>query len=368
MQSDGTARSVAPPEAANTLQFPLPTNYEQAEQQFIKFLDTDDLDAKLEEQPTLTQSFDVVLETAMSAAYKGENSPQAHLFLQRVLYRINRLKLFWYDDLNRYKNERSEYLRRVRDRVEAEWQTWELAQIDVDEYKNTDVKEALARRAAEDLDPPASETGRFFRDEAKEAAYRRLLEIFSLDGLVEASQLCRTMGGASNRIHEMLTRVLVEEYGGGRLHRKHSSYFKVMLDDLKMNAAPEGYFDRTPWEVLASINLSFLLSERKLYFLRYIGGLLYTEVSVPAGFSHYREAAARLGLSKEAMAYWDLHIKEDEKHGQWMLNDVALPLVDQYSTDAWQLLLGYDQQRFMSDRAAAAIMREARQADAQAAA
>jgi hypothetical protein len=120
--------------------------------------------------------------------------------------------------------------------------------------------------------------------------------------------------------------------------------------------------------VLASINLSFLLSERKLYFLRYIGGLMYTEVSVPAGFSHYREAAARLGLSKEAMAYWDLHIKEDEKHGQWMLNDVALPLADQYKKDAWQLLLGYDQQRFMSDRAATAIMREAKQADSQAAA
>jgi len=368
MQSDGVAASVAPLETTNTFHFPSQANYIEAERQLGEFLLADDLDGKIEQEPALTQAFDSALEAAINSAYKGENSPEAHLFLQRVLYRINRLKLFWYDDLNFYKNERSEYLRRVRDRVEAEWQTWELDQLDVEKLKTLDVKEALMSRSAEDLDPPASETGRFFRDEAREAAYRRLLEIFSLDGLVEASQLCRTMGGASNRVHEMLTRVLVEEYGGGRLHRKHSSYFKTMLDDLKMNAEPEGYFERTPWEVLASINLSFLLSERKLYFLRYIGGLMYTEVSVPAGFQHYRDTAARLGLSKEAMAYWDLHIKEDEKHGQWMLNDVALPLVDKYNGDAWQLLLGYDQQRFVSDRAATAIMREARQADSQAAA
>ena len=26
--------------------------------------------------------------------------------------------------------------------------------------------------------------------------------------------------------------------------------------------------------------------------------------------------------------YWELHIKEDERHGKQMLDDVALPLVD----------------------------------------
>jgi hypothetical protein len=63
------------------------------------------------------------------------------------------------------------------------------------------------------------------------------------------------------------------------------------------------------------------------------------------------------------MSYWDLHIKVDELHGRWMLDDVALPLVAQYPADAWELVFGYDQQRLMSDRAGAAVARAAREAD-----
>ncbi|WP_229456445.1 hypothetical protein, partial [Nostoc sp. CHAB 5715] len=28
------------------------------------------------------------------------------------------------------------------------------------------------------------------------------------------------------------------------------------------------------------------------------------------------------------MGYWELHIREDERHGRWMLDDVALPLAE----------------------------------------
>jgi hypothetical protein len=103
--------------------------------------------------------------------------------------------------------------------------------------------------------------------------------------------------------------------------------------------------------VLATINHSFLLSERKRFYLRYVGGLLYTEISVPAAFDNYRLAAERLGMSEKARGYWDLHIKEDERHGRWMLNDVALPLAARYPRQAAEIVLGYDQQRFMSGRA-----------------
>ena len=163
------------------------------------------------------------------------------------------------------------------------------------------------------------------------AGYRRLLAIASLDGLVEASQLSRTLGGVANHIHSMMTRLLVEEYGGGRLNRKHSTFFSAMLNELNMSTEPEAYFDLVPWQVLAGINQSFLLSERKRFYLRYVGGLLYTEISVPAGFDNYRAAAERLGLSEAARGYWELHIKEDQRHGQWMLHDVALPLADKIS-------------------------------------
>jgi hypothetical protein len=42
----------------------------------------------------------------------------------------------------------------------------------------------------------------------------------------------------------------------------------------------------------------------------------------------YLAAAQRLGLSDDAAGYWELHIREDERHGRQMVEDVALPLVD----------------------------------------
>jgi hypothetical protein len=337
--------------------------YDDAERRFQALLDVTDLDGAVARRPQLVALFERVLAEALASAYAPHGAPRARLFLQRVLYRVNRLKLFWYDDLRRYANERSTYLRSVRDRIEAVWERWEIAHIDVEALRVANVPAALDARAAADLDPAASDGGRYFRDEAGVAGYRRLIEIASLDGLVEASQLSRTLGGVANEVHAMLTRILVEEYGGGRLQRKHSSFFTVMLQDLGMRTEPEAYFDAVPDDVLAAINHSFLLSERKRFFLRYVGGLLYTEISVPAAFRNYRDAAARLGLSEAARGYWDLHIREDERHGRWMLHDVALPLAARYPEHAWELLLGYDQQRLMSARAAAAVARAAREAD-----
>lgn len=346
-------------------------DYAAAERQFAALITLENLDERAAARPDLTADFERALARALADAYGPHDPPgaaAARLFTQRALYRVNRLKLFWYDDLEAYANERSAYLRGVRDRVEAAWQAWELAQLGPSAAEADEgVAESLKRRAAADVAPAPSPDGLYFRERVGRAGYRRLLAIASLDGLVEASQLSRTLGGASNEVHAVMTKLLVEEYGGGRLSRKHSTFFTSMLEEFGMSAEPEFYFDCVPWEVLAAINHSFLLSERKRFYLRYVGGLLYTEVSVPAGFDNYRAAAERLGLSEAARGYWELHIREDERHGRWMLEDVALPLAALYPRHASEIVLGYDQQKFMSDRAGAAVVRAARAADAGAA-
>jgi hypothetical protein len=339
-------------------------NYDEAEQQFIKLLEIEDLDENLNAQHSIVANLERTIAYAIASAYQTESlNNAAHLFLQRVLYRINRLKLFWYDDLQRYTNEHSRYVQKLRHQIESAWEQWELAQLDLEALLEIDVKQALRERVADDIEPPLSADNLYFREQLTMAGYRQLVAIGSLDGLVEASQLSRTLGGVGNEIHAVLTRLLIEEYGGGRLARKHSSHFRVMLETLDMETEPEAYFDLVPWQVLAIINHSFLLTERKRYFLRYIGGLLYGELSVPAAFRNYQTAGERLGLSADAMSYWELHIKVDELHGRWMLNDVALPLVDKYPDDAWEMVLGYDQQRLLSARAGAAVACAVRQAD-----
>jgi hypothetical protein len=42
---------------------------------------------------------------------------------------------------------------------------------------------------------------------------------------------------------------------------------------------------------------------------------------------------------------------------------VTIPLVEQYPDDAWEMVFGYDQQRFISDRAGEAVTHSVRAAD-----
>jgi Iron-containing redox enzyme len=340
-------------------------DFRDAECQFAQLLHLNDLDQKITQEPALKEDFDEALEYALSDTLDGgEREPQALLFLQRTLYRINRLKLFWYDDLENYTNEDSQYLFKIQNRIESAWQDWESNPINIETLNTVDeVRKALRDRANEDLDPKPSSEGLYFRNEMTTAGYRRLLAITSLDGLVEASQLSRVLGGASNEIQSMLTKIFLEEYGGAKLERKHSSFFSAMLKEFGMKTQPEAYFDLAPWEVLANINQSFFLCERKRNFLRYIGSLLYFEISVPAAFRNYHLAGERLGLSSKAIDYWEVHIKEDLRHGQWMLDDVTLPLVDRYPELACEIVWGYDQQRFISVRASQAIARSVREAE-----
>ncbi|MDZ7958363.1 MAG: iron-containing redox enzyme family protein [Aulosira sp. DedQUE10] len=340
------------------------SKYKYAEQLFIELLATENLDEQLENVAGKAKAFEQTLSIAIGAAYENSyGDQQAHLFLQRILYRINRLNLFWYDDLRHYDNERSLYLSSSRNQIEAAWQAWELAQVDLLGLQKLNVKQALTERASVDVDPPLSQDSRYIREEMTEIGYRHLLAIASFDGLVEGSRMTNILGGAANEVQCTLVRVFLEEYGNGRLSRKHSTFFAQMLAEFGMNTEPEGYFDLVPWEVLACDNHNFLTTQRKRYFLRYSGALTYFEVAGPAAYRNYLKAAQRLGLSQAAMGYWELHIKEDERHGRWMLDDVALSLAEKYPHDAWELLLGYDQEKLMGDRAATAVVRSIREVE-----
>lgn len=333
--------------------------YQELEEEFVDLLRLDNLDQAASQNPDRFESFKSELKISLSDAYKNdEGCPQAHLFLQRILYRINRLKLFWYDGLENYANEDSTFLFSLRLEIENAWQDWEDGNRV--QSNSGDLRAAIKDRVEEDLQPDPSTDGLFIRNEISKSGYQCLLAITSLDGLVEASQLSRMLGGVGNEVQTMLTRILWEEYGSGKFSRKHSTHFATMLEECDMDSRPEAYFDLVPWEVLAVINHSFYLSERKKNFLRYIGSLLYTEVSVPAAFQNIKMAGERLNMGEKGTSYWDLHIREDIRHGQWMLDDVALPLLEKYPEQSWDIVKGYDQQKFISSRSTAAIVESIR--------
>tara|TARA_B100000686_G_scaffold349336_1_gene442472 strand:- start:309 stop:1376 length:1068 start_codon:yes stop_codon:yes gene_type:complete len=335
--------------------------FELEEQEFINIIQIRNLDSVVKENLGIIQSFRDTLSLALLRAYKNnKNCERTHLFIQRILYFINRLKIFWYDKLTNYINEDSLLIQEIKLEIESSWSAWENEQINREQIKYLNVETFLKERVEVDLNPLPDEDSLFLRNKISILGYKRLLAIASLDGLVEASQLSRTLGGVCTEVQLMLTKILWEEYGGGKVSHKHSSHFTHMLEECHMETKPEAYFNIVPWEVLANINHSYYLSEKKQNYLRYNGGLLYTEVSAPSAFLNYLKAGERIGLSKKATGYWDIHIKEDIRHGHWMLNDVALPLAEQYNDDAWQIIWGYDQQKFISSRAIRSIVKSIR--------
>ncbi|NJO66630.1 MAG: iron-containing redox enzyme family protein [Leptolyngbyaceae cyanobacterium RM1_405_57] len=290
----------------------------------------------------------------------------AHRFLQRVLYQINHQLNRPNVELSKFcQKECGSYLYDLKTQIESVWQRWELSQFDLATLQKVSIEQALSQRVVADSNPISAENARFFRTQMTLTGYRRLMAIAPLDGLAAVSHLCRTWDAASKEqsILNECTRLFSQENYVGTLNRPHSTYFTEMFLALGIDTQPETYFDLVPWEVLALLNQSFLLTEEKHHLLQYVGGLLYLEVAVPATFTHYQVAAQRLDLPSVVISYWNLHTQLHREDGCQMLDKIVLPLANQYPEQAWELILGYDQQRAMSRRAAAAIASSVRAAE-----
>jgi hypothetical protein len=305
------------------------------------------------------------LRALSEAAWNAEGAVTrtARLSAQRCLYALNRLRLYWGDDPDRYLNERSSTLMELQLLLEEPWETWLERRIPRRELEVEDPASTLTAWAERDRVPSPSPQSAWVADFMGLDGYRRLLEVSSLNGLVEASQLSRALGGAPTAVQATLSRIFVEEYGAGRLAKKHSTYFARMLEGQGLRTEPEAYFERVPWEVLGVINHAFYLAENKRQYLRFCGAFTYTETSTPAGFWGYARAAKRLGLSDGSNDYWALHVREDERHGAWMIEQVALPLLQQFPGRQREVLLGYLQQREIEGLASEATYEACREAE-----
>ncbi|PNH12608.1 hypothetical protein TSOC_000457 [Tetrabaena socialis] len=357
----------------------LPVDFSAAERALLQLLRNPGLDARLALSDAGVLEAAAVVRRAADAAVQrayGEHgddgSPQAaacHTFLQRLLYRINRLNHFWYDDLRHYDNERSAWVAGLRDAVEAPWQRWEATGraggVDGEAlFRGLSVEQlcdAIRSRAAVDVDPPPSSVALYQRDQMGLQGYRHLLAV-GASGSSLASKLLVVLF-----LHWRPT--YPQEYGGGKLGRKHSTFYHSMMAQLGLDTRPEAYFDLVPWQWLAGANHNFLLTERRRHYLRYLGGLTFFEVNGPAAYRTYCAAAQRLGLPPSGWGYWELHVREDERHGRQMVEEVAVPLIQRYGeADGWEVLWGYDQEVAMGQRAGEALVADIKAMEAEEAA
>lgn len=331
-----------------------------------RILHIPDLDLRVAREPELAMPLFAQLAELSEVAWNErshEDDPTlttARLITTRALYRLYRLRFYWGDDPSLYENESSLTLARLLSQLEWPWQRWLAARVPREGLDDSDAAGVLRTFARRDLTPSDSADARWLAEDMNRAGYRRLLEIASLHGLVEASPLSRAVAGAFGSVQVTLFRILMEEYGAGRAEKKHSAFFARMLQGEGLSPTPEAYFASVPWEVLSAINHAFYLTEYKRNYLRFCGAFTYTELSTPVSFRGYAAAAKRLGLSDGQRDYWSLHIREDERHGAWMVEEVALPLLERFPAHRREVLFGYAQQRLVEKLAGAATVRACR--------
>ncbi|MES1022528.1 iron-containing redox enzyme family protein [Gloeocapsa sp. BRSZ] len=339
----------------------LARKYNQSEQQLKALINLEELDERIQAQPWMVSEFELVIEDAIAAAYQSTAScGLAQHFLHRLLYRINRLKLFWYDNLRHYTNERSIYLHLCREKIETAWQQWELASIDVLTLQTLDVQTSLLAQINGDRLLWDTQQEHDQQHEMTHAEYHKLLAIAAFETLQARNKFFRTLANAVNEVESKLTQLLLEDYSRNYLSTQHSTLLAQMLSELQLNSIPEAYFKIVPYEVLACANHNFLLTDCKRLFLRCIGGMIYSEIAKSTTYKHYLVAAQRLGLSA-TKSYWERCIIEDECYKHRILEEVALPLVEKYPASAWELLLGYEQQKQIHQRASAATLNSCRE-------
>jgi hypothetical protein len=337
----------------------LTIDYDEAEGQLLELLANPA--THLEKQDFL-QSFEEIINEALAKAFPSIvlstdrrtcGSQLAQRFLQKVLYHLERAQLF---------KGHLDVLSTCKSRIETIWQQWELTHFDLASLKKMDVMGAIADRVAEDVNPTLSETARFFRKQMSQIGYRQLMAIATFIEACQVEQRERRLSCLGNSKKSLQTYTWFKQQSDD-ITEQYSQSLAEALNVLQMQLEPKIYFEIVPWEVLAAIEQNCLLMATPDYFLRYMGSLLYIEIATPNIHSSYQAAAERLNLPTPVKGYWELQSQPRVQLVHQILEDMARLAETEPADDVWQILWGYDQQKFMNTRAFAATARSVRAAE-----
>lgn len=114
-----------------------------------------------------------------------------------------------------------------------------------------------------------------------------------------------------------------DEMGRGKPKAMHGPLLENMVVDLDLNPT----IDATVWESLALANTMLGLARARRYTYHSLGALGVIELTAPWRAARVAEGMRRLGFSRRARAYFDLHAVLDIKHSNAWNKEIIHPLV-----------------------------------------
>jgi len=120
-----------------------------------------------------------------------------------------------------------------------------------------------------------------------------------------------------------LIEIQMDEYGGGTEHAMHSTLFAASMDALGLDSTYGAYLDLLPGTTLATTNLISLFGLHRRRRGALVGHLAAFEATSVTPMARYQQALERLGLGREAQAFYEVHVGADAHHQVVGLRDMA---------------------------------------------
>lgn len=243
--------------------------------------------------------------------------------------------------------------RSLASQIETEWIRRELANIDVLALPRTAGEFDAWYRSCFRQQVSAAEP--FF----EHLAYHATLDELSVyvlyeeqvdgrfDDVISLAQL-----GLPARAKLALAMNYWDEMGEGDETRMHTrmfcesaAYFRHALQD-----SPSARFVRPTAQALANGNLLMLLAIRREHCAKLLGALTLLEHTAPKRFSRAVAGMRRLHVPEATIDYHEMHVKVDAKHGDDLLNEVVLPMLEDRPDLTSEVAIGVQMRLHVANR------------------
>ena len=183
---------------------------------------------------------------------------------------------------------------------------------------------ALPRRLNRLLrDDPDTGLSAFLRDRADLTQFREFVVHRSAYQLKEADPHTWAIPRLSGRPKAALVEIQADEYGGGRPGRLHSELFATTMRELELCDRPGALLDVVPSVSLATVNVASLFGLHRRWRGALVGHLAVLEMDSAMPNRAYGAGARRLGLTPDAVAFFDEHVEADAVHEQIATHDLC---------------------------------------------
>jgi hypothetical protein len=137
-----------------------------------------------------------------------------------------------------------------------------------------------------------------------------------------------------------LLEIQSDEYGAGSPQRMHSALFAKTMRALGLDDREDAYLVHLPGETLATVNLMSACGLRRDLRGAIVGHLAMFEITSSRPNRRYGDGLRRLGMGREATAFYDEHVEADAVHENIAAYDLAEGLAAQQPELTAEIIFG----------------------------